>query len=98
MKDFDSKWEKLVASARHAPADGGGAMPYGFATRVAARAMNESPTALMTMFGRFSVRALWLACLLTLASVAANYLTFAGSTDDSQSWIDPVSEVFTDAS
>jgi hypothetical protein len=98
MKDFDSKWEQLVASARQAPVAGERAMPYGFATRVAAQAMNEAPTALIAMFGRFSVRALWLACLLTLASVAANYLTFAGSTDDSQSWIDPVSEVFTDAS
>jgi hypothetical protein len=36
--------------------------------------------------------------VLTLAGVAANYLAFAGSADDEQNLIDPVSEVLTNAS
>jgi hypothetical protein len=45
------------------------------------------------MFARFSVRALWVAGLLMLVSVGANFLAFASSEDDEQSLIDPVSEV-----
>ncbi len=98
MKDFDYRWQRLVTAARNAPAADGGAAPYGFATRIAAQAMNETPSLMVAVFGRFSVRALYLACLLTLVSVAANYLAFAGSADDEQNLIDPVSEVFTNAS
>jgi hypothetical protein len=97
MNDFESKWQRLVVAARQAPAADEVAAPYGFATRVAARAMSERPPALLA-FGRFALRALCIACLLTLASGAANYLAFAGSTDDEQALIDPVSEVFTSAS
>ncbi len=97
MNDFEPRWRRLVAAARQAPvADE--AAPFGFSTRVAACAMNEAPPALLTVFGRFSVRALYVACLLTLMAVAANYLAFAGSADDEQNLIDPVSEVFTNAS
>ena len=97
MIDFESKWQRLVVAAREAPTEDAVAAPYGFATRVAARARSEPPPAL-AVFGRVSVRALCFACLLTLASGAANYLAFAGSADDEQALIDPVSEVFTNAS
>ena len=97
MKDFESKWQRLVLAAREAPAADEAAAPYGFATRVAARAMSDRPPPLL-VFGRFSVRALFVAGLLTLAGGAANYLAFAGSADDEQAQIDPVSEVFTNAS
>jgi hypothetical protein len=97
MNDFESKWGRLVAAAQKAPAEDEAPAPYGFVTRVAARAMSERPPALLA-FGRFSVRALCIAGLLTLASGAANFLAFAGSTDDEQAQIDPVSEVFTNAS
>jgi hypothetical protein len=98
MKDFDSKWQQLVTVARQVPVAGEEAAPYGFATRVAARAMSEAPSTMVSVFGRFSVRALWLASLLTLASFAANYLSSVGSAGDDQNLIDPVSEVFTNAS
>jgi hypothetical protein len=98
MKDFDSRWQRLVAAARQAPAADEGTAPYGFATRVAAQAMNEAPSLMVAVFARFSVRALCLACLLTLTGVAANYLAFGGPSDDEQNLIDPVSEVFTNAS
>ena len=97
MKNFESRWQRLGVVARKAPTVDEVAAPYGFATRVAARAMSERPPVLV-VFGRFSVRALCVAGLLTLASGAANYLAFAGSADDEQVLTDPVSEVFTNAS
>ena len=94
MKDFESRWQQLVAAARQAPVADDAAAPYGFATRVAARALSrQDRPALLAVFGRFSVRALWVACLLMLASMAANYIAFAGGEDDEQSLTDPVSEV-----
>ena len=53
----------------------------------------QSRPALVAVFGRFSIRALWVACLLTLVSMAANYIAFAGGEDDEQSMTDPVVEV-----
>ena len=94
MKDFDSKWGQLVAAARRAPADDDVAAPYGFSTRVAACAFDEPrPVTVLAVFGRFSIRALWLAGLLMLASMAANYVAFANGEEDEQSVADPVSEV-----
>jgi len=94
MKDFGTRWEQLVAAARRAPAVDDLAAPYGFATRVAARAFSEPPPfALLAAFGRFSVRALWMAGLLMLASMAANYVAFASGEEDEQSVVDPVSDV-----
>lgn len=94
MKDFDARWQRLVTAARQAPVADDVAAPYGFATRIAARALGapERP-ALLAVLGRFSIRALWLAGLLMVASVAANYLAFAGNEDDELSLLDPVSEI-----
>ena len=94
MKDFEPRWEKLVAAARAAAPDDDVTMPFGFATRVAARAFAEpAPVTLLGTFGRFSLRALWLAGILMLASMAANYVAFASGEEDEQSVVDPVSEV-----
>jgi len=98
MNDFNSRWQRLVAAARRAPVTDEMAAPYGFATRVAARAVNEPRPGVAAIFARFSMRALYLACLLTLTGVATNYLAFAGTEDNEQNLIDPVSEVFTNAS
>ena len=93
MNGFESKWQRLITAARQAPETRDAAAPYGFATRIAARALSDERPARPAIFARISVRALWVACLLTFVSVAANYLAFAGSEDDEQSLIDPVSEV-----
>jgi ABC-type Na+ efflux pump permease subunit len=94
MKDFEPKWQQLVAAARRAPVDDDLAAPYGFATRVAARAFSQKPPfALLAVFGRFSVRALWMAGVLMLVSMAANYIAFASSEEDEQNLVDPVAEV-----
>ena len=94
MKNFESRWQQLVTVARQAPVADDTTAPYGFATRIAARALSEQGRpALVAVFGRFSIRALWVACLLTLVSMAANYIAFAGGEDDEQSMTDPVVEV-----
>ena len=77
-------WARLAAGARHAPAEARDvAAPYGFATRVAALAFaTERPMA--SLFERFSLRALGVASLLALVSVAANYsaITNVGADED----------------
>ncbi len=98
MNDFESRWQRLVAAARQAPAPAAGAAPYGFATRVAARALGGERPALLAVFGRFSVRALWVAGLLMLASVAVHYLGNTGEDDSDQSQFDPVAEVMSASS
>ncbi len=94
MKDFESRWNQLTAAARRAPARDDETAPFAFATRVAARAFSPPP-ALTWLAGmrRFSLRALWLAGVLMLASMAANYVAFANGEEDEQSVADPVSEV-----
>ncbi len=94
MKEFEAKWQRLVTAARQAPVADDVEMPFGFATRVAARALGTARPGLIAVLGRFSVRALWLACLLTLASVAVNYLgaAWSGSDEADQSYFDPISE------
>lgn len=70
--DPNHPWQRLVASARRAPDDRDTAAPYGFAARMAALALAaERPVA--SLFERLSLRALGVACLLALVSVAANY-------------------------
>jgi hypothetical protein len=93
MNGFESKWQRLITAARQAPETRDAAAPYGFSTRIAARALSDERPARTAMFARISVRALWVACLLTLVSVATNYLAFASSEDDEQNLIDPVSDV-----
>ena len=98
MKDFESRWENLVRAARQAPVSEDVTIPYGFATRVAARALaGESRPVWLAVCGRFSARALWVARLLVVASAAANYLAFAGGEDEEQSLLDPVSEVLSNS-
>ncbi len=94
MKDFESRWEQLATGARQAPARDDVAAPYGFSTRVVARAFSApaAPTVL-GVFRLFSIRALWMAGLLMLMSMAANYVAFASGEEDEQSVDDPVSDV-----
>jgi len=101
MKDFDARWGRLVAAARQVPAAADVAAPYGFAVRVAARAWADDRPNLQAIFGRFAVRALWVACLLMLASVAVDYFSSKSGTQDeyaNESLFDPVSEVLTASS
>ncbi len=69
-------WTRLVAGARRAPGGGDVAAPYGFATRVAARAMaaGAARTSFFEEFSlRMALRALGVACLLAVAAAGAGY-------------------------
>jgi hypothetical protein len=87
-------WSRLVAAARRAPDDRDAAAPYGFATRVAALAMARERGAI-SLIERFALRALGVACLLALVSVATNYTAInnAFAEDESIAADDPVSEL-----
>lgn len=70
-------WQRLVAAARRAEDDRDTAAPYGFATRVVALAMAGDRVTTSALFERFSWRALSVAGLLALISVASNYSALA---------------------
>jgi hypothetical protein len=76
-------WLRLVSAARHKPDDRDTSTPYGFATRIATLAMSaERP--LSSLFERLALRALGVACLLAIVSVAVNYSAIVtnGSSDE----------------
>ncbi len=72
LNDPKHPWPRLATAARHAPDERDPAAPYGFATRVAALALAAEQSA-GSLFERLSLRALGVACLLAIATVAANY-------------------------
>ncbi len=84
MKSHNQVWPRLAAAACRVPADGRDVTaPLGFATRVAALAMTAEPP-FASLFERFSWRALGVAGLLALVSVAADYSVFAANTADDE--------------
>ncbi len=93
--DHNQPWARLTAAARRAPLGGETAAPYGFSTRVAALAFAaERP--IRSLFERFSIRAVAVAGLLAVLSVAANYsalvpVASAASEDELVAGVDPVS-------
>ena len=62
-------WMRLVAGARRAQSPGNEESPFGFATRVAALA-DAAPRNRSSLFERFALRAVGVAALLAMASVA----------------------------
>lgn len=69
-------WSRLVDAARRAPDRRDAGAPYGFSTRVAALAFAADRRA-GSLFERFAWRAVGVAGLLALASVAVNYPALA---------------------
>ncbi len=65
-------WSRLTAAAREVRDERDTTAPYGFATRVAALAMAQE-SRISSVFDRFALRALGVASLLALGSVALNY-------------------------
>lgn len=65
-------WARLTAAARTVRDDRDASAPYGFATRVAALALAQEEK-VASLFDRFALRALGVACLLAIGSVALNY-------------------------
>jgi hypothetical protein len=72
LNDPQHPWTRLTRAARSVPDARDTAAPYGFATRVAALALAAEQSA-GSLLERLSLRALGVACLLTMLTVAANY-------------------------
>ncbi|MSU66183.1 MAG: hypothetical protein EXS38_08810 [Opitutus sp.] len=90
LDDPRHPWARLTAGARRAAADRDTAAPYGFATRIAALAHGRKSTSLVA---RFALRAVGLAGLLALVSVAANLSTLrvvVGGAEEELEADDPV--------
>ena len=82
MKPEDSAWQNLVSAARRVRDDRDTAAPFGFSTRLAALAMAAERTDAVSLFERFSWRALALAALLAATSIATSYPSLASTADD----------------
>jgi hypothetical protein len=76
MNPKNPSWEKLVAVARLARDYRPETAPYGFATRVAAQAMEGQAHAQSSLFERWSWRAVAIAGMFAVGTVMANYSTF----------------------
>lgn len=83
MNRFDQQWRKLTALARQAPAVSAVAAPYGFATRVSARAAALPAGNPWRFLERFAFRGLVVAALCSLAAVVYNYPVLSSDQPDS---------------
>lgn len=71
LNDPQHPWTRLTRAARTVRDDRDTAAPYGFATRVSARAFSAASTA--SLIERYAFRAVGIATLLAVASVAVNF-------------------------
>ena len=79
FNDPHHPWSRLTAAARQVPDDRDPSAPLGFATRVVALAFAQERR-LDSLFERFSLRAVGVAGLLALLSVAVNYGVLTSAT------------------
>lgn len=77
MNRHDQSWQRLVAAAQRAPAEDESA-PYGFATRVAARAWSAAPMpTAAALLEKFALRGFVAAAACSLAAAAFGYATLS---------------------
>jgi hypothetical protein len=94
MNKYDPSLQRLLAAARRAPVSGDESAPFGFSTRVAARAFEQgqqpSPS-----FARLSLRVAGIACLFAVVAVGVNYKAITSAIDDESTVAgdDPVADV-----
>lgn len=96
LDDPRHPWSRLTAAARQARDPRAVTAPYGFATRLAALAAAGHAVPLVE---RFALRAVGLACLLALLSVATNFTVVASSgwwTEEELAEDDPLSILLSD--
>lgn len=72
LNDPRHPWARLTTAARTVRNGRETAVPYGFATRVAALAMGQDRR-VVSLFDLFALRALAVACVLAVVSIAMNY-------------------------
>lgn len=76
LHDPQHPWSRLTKAARRAPDEADAAAPYGFATRVVARAFGGERRG-VSLIERFALRAASVAALVAALSVAVNYPVLA---------------------
>jgi hypothetical protein len=81
INDSRHPWARLARAAGSVRDERDASAPYGFSTRMAALAFAQEQK-IVSLFDRFALRALGVACLLALGSVAMNYGALTGSTPD----------------
>ncbi len=87
-------WDRLAAAARRAPADSREASaPYGFATRVAARAFALPLPSAQSLLERLALRGLVVTSVLGLAAVGYGYTTLTSEQETDLLTSDIVTEV-----
>lgn len=91
LNDPRHPWSRLTTAARTVREDGDAAAPYGFATRVAALAFAQEGR-VASMLERFALRAVGVATLLALFSVALNYQALSPVVSKSASSVSQVEE------
>jgi len=94
MKRHDSSWDRLSDLARRAPSGSAALeMPAGLSTRIVAQWLAERREALLVSpWETFAVRALALACLITvLAAIAAWPVVVQDPVDEVADVADPIS-------
>lgn len=92
FNDPRNPWARLTAAARDAREDRDASAPYGFATRVVALAFAQERR-VSSLFERFAMRAVGVASLLALFSVALNYPTLSTTATATTAMATQVEEV-----
>src|SRR5208283_4562554 len=95
MNKSEQSLKRLMEAARRAPMPADESAPFGFATRVSARAFEPAQLA-MPSFARISLRVAGIACLFAVVAVGVNYRAITSAFDDESvaaSGDDPVSDV-----
>jgi hypothetical protein len=95
MNKHEQSLQRLLEAARRAPAAGDESAPFGFSTRLAARAFEGAHPASPT-FARLSLRMAGIACLFAVVAVGVNYKAITNAFDDESAVAtgdDPVSDV-----
>jgi hypothetical protein len=95
MNSNEKSLQKLLEAARRAPASGEESAPFGFSTRVAARAFEQAQPA-RPSFARVSLRVAGIACLFAVVAVGVNYKAITSAFDDetvAAAGDDPVSDL-----
>ena len=92
-------WSRLTAAARQRPDEGDATAPFGFSTRVAALALAGERRS-VSLYERFALRAVGVAGLMAVASVAANFSLFtveANATELVMEDYDPIAVLMDEA-
>jgi hypothetical protein len=89
----ESAWRRLAAAAAKAPDSLETSAPFGFASRVVARAFERQQPSFSTVLDRLSWRALAVSCVLTAICIASSYSSWASLAEEESVPQDPVSEI-----